>query len=89
MRQNLSSVLTTKQDKNLSPQIKRLISAVASIDMILSKTQIMKALINLCGCTGWSAPMFFANTGTETGFLCHKSTDNFYVSDKCDYESYI
>ena len=37
------------------------ISLVASLDMILSKKRITKALISLCGCAGWSAPSLFAN----------------------------
>ena len=30
--------------------------------MILSNKQIIKALIRLCRCAGWSAPLLFANT---------------------------
>ena len=37
------------------------ISLVASLDMILSKQRITKALISLRGSTGWSAPLLFAN----------------------------
>ena len=37
------------------------ISPVASLDMIPSKTRITKALISLRRCTGWSAPLLFAN----------------------------
>ena len=37
------------------------ISLVASLDMIVSKKQITKALICLRGCAGWSAPLLFAN----------------------------
>ena len=37
------------------------ISPVASLDMILSKKRITKALIRLCGCAGWSVPVLFAN----------------------------
>ena len=37
------------------------ISLVASIDMILSKKGRTKALIRLCVCAGWSAPVLFAN----------------------------
>ena len=33
----------------------------ASLDMILPKTRITKALIRLRGCAGWSAPVLFAN----------------------------
>ena len=29
--------------------------------MVLYKTRITKALIRLCGCAGWSAPVLFAN----------------------------
>ena len=37
------------------------ISLVASLNMVLSKTQITKVLIRLRGCAGWSAPVLFAN----------------------------
>ena len=37
------------------------IPLVASLDMILSKKRITKALIRLRGCAGWSAPVLFAN----------------------------
>ena len=37
------------------------ISPEASLCMILSKNRITKALIRLCGCAGWSAPVLFAN----------------------------
>ena len=42
-------------------------SRVAILDMIISITQIKKALIRLRRCTGWSAPLLFANP--KTGFL--------------------
>ena len=42
--------------------LKNKISAATSLDMILSKKQITWALISLCGCTGWSAPLLFANS---------------------------
>ena len=35
---------------------------VASLDMVLYKTRITKALIRLRGCAGWSAPVLFANS---------------------------
>ena len=34
---------------------------VASLDMLLSKKRITKALIRLRRCAGWSAPVLFAN----------------------------
>ena len=35
---------------------------VASLDIILSNTQIKKVLISLlCACAGWSAPLLFTN----------------------------
>ena len=37
------------------------IPLVASLNMVLSKTRITKALIRLRGCAGWSAPVLFAN----------------------------
>ena len=33
----------------------------ASLDMILFNKGITKALIKLCKCAGWSAPLLFAN----------------------------
>ena len=36
------------------------ISLAASLDMILSKKRMTKALISLHGCAGWSAPLLFA-----------------------------
>ena len=43
------------------------ISLVVSLDKILSKMLITKALISLRECAGWSAPLLFANP--EEGFL--------------------
>ena len=37
------------------------ISFIASLEMILSKKRITKALIRLRGCVGWSAHVLFAN----------------------------
>ena len=37
------------------------ISLEASPDIILYNKQSTKELIRLCGCAGWSAPLFFAN----------------------------
>ena len=37
------------------------ISLVARLYMVLSKKRITKVLIRLCKCTGWSAPVLFAN----------------------------
>ena len=37
------------------------ISLKTSLDMVLFKTRIIKALIRLRGCAGWSAPVLFAN----------------------------
>ena len=37
------------------------ISLIASLDIILSKKRITKALIRLHGCAGWSAPLLFPN----------------------------
>ena len=34
---------------------------VASLEMMLSKKRITKALISLRGCAGWSAPLMFAD----------------------------
>ena len=63
-RQNLSNGFPTKRVSNQSPQLQRLarklISPVASLHMILSKMRITKALIRLCGCAGWSAPVLLS-----------------------------
>ena len=55
------------------PQLQRFpriieISLIASLDMILYKKQIIKALIRLCGCAGWSVTLLFANC--EDRFSC-------------------
>ena len=44
------------------------ISLEASLDMVLSKTRLTKALIRLRRCAGWSAPVLFANP--EDRFYC-------------------
>ena len=64
--QNLSSGFFKKRGSNQSPQLHRLsrnlkILLVASLDIILSKKRITKALIRLRGCAGLSAPLLFAN----------------------------
>ena len=51
----------TKRDSNQSPTLQRLARKWYCLDMILSKKQIIKALISLRGCAGWSAPSLFAN----------------------------
>ena len=51
------------------------ISAIASRGIILSKQRTIKALIRLCGCTGWSAPLLF--TCHKQVFLCRGS---YYVA---------
>ena len=58
MRQNLSLGFPAKRDSNQSLQ---LLSLVGSLDINLSKKRITKALIRLCRCAGWSAPLLFAN----------------------------
>ena len=35
------------------------------VHMITSTKRITKALIRLCGCAGWSAPVLFANPGRQ------------------------
>ena len=37
------------------------ISLVASFEMILSDKRLTEALIRLCGCTSWTAPLLFRN----------------------------
>ena len=44
------------------------ISLEASLDIILPRNRITKALISLRGCTGWSAPLLFASP-PKTVFL--------------------
>ena len=46
-----------------------LLSLVASLDMVLSKKRVSKALTSLPGCTGWSGPLLFANPQRQV-FLC-------------------
>ena len=62
MRQNLSSRFPTKRLKPVS-------SAVASLDLILSKKRLTKALISLRGCAGLSAPLLFANPEAQISCL--------------------
>ena len=55
----------TPWDSNQPAQLQGLarkfkISLVARLHMVLSKNQITKALIRLCGCAGWSVPLLFA-----------------------------
>ena len=62
----------TKQDSNQSPQLQRLVKKIeisleASLDMILSNKRITKALIRLCVCAGWSAPLLFVNHRRRRG----------------------
>ena len=54
------------------------ISLVASLDKILSKMRLKKALISLRECAGWSAPLLFANPRRRVSrdeaimILCYK-----------------
>ena len=50
-------------------RLKSEISSVASLDILLSKQRITKALIRLRGCSGWSAPLLFPNPRRQV-FLC-------------------
>ena len=69
-REKLSSGFPTKRDSNQPAQLQIEISFVASLDMIHSNKQITKALIRLHGCTGWSAPMLFANLQSQVFSRC-------------------
>ena len=66
-RQNQSSGFPTKQDSNQSPQLQRPARKLkfnlkqVYIYMTRSKKERTKALISLCECTGWSAPLLFTN----------------------------
>ena len=44
--------------KGHAPTSKIEISLVACLDIILSDKGMTKVLIRLCGCAGWSAPLF-------------------------------
>ena len=59
-RQNLSSGFRQSETHTslfgYTDQLEKL-----NFDIVLYKTQITKALIRLCGCAGWSAPVLFAN----------------------------
>ena len=54
------------------------ISPIASLHMILSKTWMTKALMRLCGSTGWSASVLFANLRRQV-FL-HPGPYNYLAS---------
>ena len=61
-----SSGFPIKRDSNQSPQLQRLARIFEnlleeSLDMILFNKRITKVLIRLRGCSGWSAPVLFAN----------------------------
>ena len=65
----------TRSCSNMPAQIQRLakkmnFSLVASLDMILAKKGITKALIRLCGCAGWSAPLLFAHNHRQVFSYC-------------------
>ena len=45
----------------MRPKSSMILSLVASLDTILSIVRITKALTRLRGCSGWSAPLVFAN----------------------------
>ena len=66
MTKPVFSGFPTKRDSDQSPKLQRLarklkILLTASLDMKLYKKRITKALIRLCGCAGWSAPLLFPN----------------------------
>ena len=54
---------------------------IASIDIVLSKQQTTKALIRLCGCAGWSAPLLFAYSKNRFSHdVAHMIPDRSWVS---------
>ena len=67
-RENLSCGFLTELDSNQIGQIQTLakneILDEASLDIILSKKQTVKALIRLRVCAGWSEPLLVAHTCT-------------------------
>ena len=52
----------TETSKNIA------ISLETSLDMILSNKRIIKALMSLRGCAGWSMPVLFANPRRQVFF---------------------
>ena len=72
-------------------RLKPVSSATASLDMILSKKQITKALIRLRRCAGWSAPVLFATTEdrfsrVEAHMDLNATKPVFGVSDKVRFK---
>ena len=68
---------------------------VSSLDMILSKKRITKALIRLRECAGWSAPLLFANTEdrfshVEAHIFVHfvSGPYTFSIGDTSSYSDY-
>ena len=63
-RQNLSSGFPSKLGSNQSPKLQRLARklkfACGKFGHNIFNKRITKALIILCGCAGWSAPLLFA-----------------------------
>ena len=77
---NHMGLVATKHDSN--PQLKRLARKFKfcwkqSLNMILSKMRITRALIRLRGCAGWSAPLLFANP-EDRFFSCRGPCDVTY-----------
>ena len=55
------------------------ISLVSSLDMILSKKRLIKALISMRKCAGWSMSLLFANPEDRLSqFEAHIMTANVY-----------
>ena len=60
-RQNLSKVIFKPACSATETSYKIEFSLVASLYMIVSNKLITTALVRLCGCAGWSAPLLLAN----------------------------
>ena len=60
-RENLSSGFLKNEIQTSLLSYRDYVEIVVSLDMILSKKRITKALIRLRGCAGWSAPLLIAN----------------------------
>ena len=79
--------LTTVPSATETRNLKKLL--VSSLDMILSKKWITKALISLCRCTCWSGSSLFANPRRQVFSHwgpCHKGT--FFMMITLDYRQF-
>ena len=60
-----------------------------SLDMTILKMGITKLLIRLRGCSGWSAPLLFANTEDRFSSIgAHKNVHNFWTTESVFFSPY-